>query len=82
MIANWREVVETLSELKTPTGGFSYSFVVGAHPHEAKHYDDRVEATILEAHRHPSCVGWGEIGLVRAGGRSALEKRKLIWCSW
>lgn len=60
MISSWLEVVNSLKDLK----GFEYHFVVGAHPHEAKHYTDAVEQDILEAHRHERCVGWGEIGLV------------------
>ncbi|KAF7377503.1 hypothetical protein MSAN_00172400 [Mycena sanguinolenta] len=44
-------------------GGVEYWFVMGVHPHEARLYDDAVEADILEAMTHPRCVGWGEIGL-------------------
>lgn len=64
MTAQWKEVVDSLAELKTEEGGLAYAFVVGVHPHEAKHYDAATEALIVEAHRHPLCVGWGEIGLV------------------
>ncbi|TFK61510.1 Metallo-dependent hydrolase [Pluteus cervinus] len=42
-------------------GGFEYWFVMGIH--EAKKYNDQIEADILEAMTHPRCVGWGEIGL-------------------
>ncbi|KIK62357.1 hypothetical protein GYMLUDRAFT_242545 [Collybiopsis luxurians FD-317 M1] len=44
-------------------GGLQYWFVMGVHPHEAKLYNDEVEADILEAMNHPRCVGWGEMGL-------------------
>jgi TatD DNase family protein len=39
----------------------------GAHPHEAKHYNDELEAAFKEVHAHPLCVSWGEIGLVCQG---------------
>ncbi|KAJ7148963.1 Metallo-dependent hydrolase [Mycena crocata] len=44
-------------------GGVGYWFVMGVHPHNAKHYTDKVEADIIEAMAHPRCVGWGEMGL-------------------
>ncbi|KAF5368274.1 hypothetical protein D9615_010374 [Tricholomella constricta] len=44
-------------------GGMEYWFVMGVHPHEAKHYNDDVEKDIIEAMSHPRCVGWGEMGL-------------------
>ncbi|ORY88824.1 hydrolase [Leucosporidium creatinivorum] len=59
--AEWLETVDSLGELKEE--GLSYSFVVGAHPHEAKEYTDELEETFKKAHAHPLCVGWGEIGL-------------------
>ncbi|MBI4456540.1 MAG: TatD family hydrolase [Acidobacteria bacterium] len=36
---------------------------IGIHPHDAECYDERVEACILSVARHPTVVGWGEIGL-------------------
>ncbi|KAG9087481.1 hypothetical protein FRC06_002519 [Ceratobasidium sp. 370] len=44
-------------------GNLDYHFVMGVHPHEAKHYNDEVEAEIKMAMSHPRNVGWGEIGL-------------------
>ncbi|KAG9080976.1 hypothetical protein FRC07_014711 [Ceratobasidium sp. 392] len=44
-------------------GDLDYHFVMGVHPHEAKHYNDEVEAEIKTAMKHPRNVGWGEIGL-------------------
>ncbi|BGP01323.1 Hydrolase [Rhodotorula toruloides ATCC 204091] len=58
-VANWREVVEDLSALDN----LNYRFVIGAHPDVAQHYTDEMERTFVEAHKHPHCVGWGEIGL-------------------
>ncbi|GAA5886025.1 hypothetical protein JCM5296_007066 [Sporobolomyces johnsonii] len=55
----WKETVDTLSALD----GLDYRFVIGAHPHDAKHYTPSLEAAFLEAHAHPRCVGWGEMGL-------------------
>ncbi|GAA5949728.1 hypothetical protein JCM21900_003275 [Sporobolomyces salmonicolor] len=55
----WKETVDSLSALE----GLDYRFVVGAHPHDAKHYTPALEAAFLEAHAHPRCVGWGEMGL-------------------
>ncbi|GAA5967381.1 hypothetical protein JCM11641_000528 [Rhodosporidiobolus odoratus] len=64
MTAQWREVVDSLRELRSQDPkGLGYHFVVGAHPHEAKHYTDELEKLFLSAHSHPSCVGWGEMGL-------------------
>ncbi|GAA5884680.1 hypothetical protein JCM6882_005347 [Rhodosporidiobolus microsporus] len=64
MTASWREVVDSLSDLKKENPkALDYHFVVGCHPHEAKSYDDDLEASFLEAHAHPRCVGWGECGL-------------------
>eukprot|EP00727_Mastigamoeba_balamuthi_P004260 m51a1_g13831 putative deoxyribonuclease tatdn2 (304) ;mRNA; f:487341-488906 len=36
---------------------------VGIHPHSARYYDDRIEARVLDLHRNPRTVAWGEIGL-------------------
>ncbi|CAE6460391.1 unnamed protein product [Rhizoctonia solani] len=44
-------------------GDIEYNFVMGVHPHEAKHYNDEVEAELLEAMKHERNVGWGEMGL-------------------
>ncbi len=35
----------------------------GIHPHDARHYDDNMEARLREAMRSPKTVAWGEIGL-------------------
>lgn len=35
----------------------------GIHPHDAKFYDDALEARLQEALGHPKAVAWGEIGL-------------------
>lgn len=94
LVANWREIVDSLTELKSE--GLSYHFVVGeqearfvtseiraqlvsagAHPHEAKLYTDQLEQEFQAAHRHPLCVGWGEIGLVSLSSLSSLERLTL-----
>ncbi|KAI3610521.1 hypothetical protein WG66_006944 [Moniliophthora roreri] len=62
----WKEFADSaLSEedRKMKWGGLEYWFVMGVHPHESKNYTDDVEQEILEAMKHPRCVGWGEIGL-------------------
>jgi len=62
----WREIADsalTEEERERDWGGMQYWFVMGVHPHEARRYTDEVERDILEAMRHPRCVGWGEIGL-------------------
>ncbi|KAK7023152.1 hypothetical protein R3P38DRAFT_2532112 [Favolaschia claudopus] len=62
----WREFADsavTEEQRRDLWGGMGYWFVMGVHPHEAKHYNDAVEADILEAMAHPRCVGWGEMGL-------------------
>lgn len=62
----WKELADSAispEDRATMWGGVDYWFVMGVHPHEAKHYNDEVEKTILEAMAHPRCVGWGEIGL-------------------
>ncbi|GJN87440.1 hypothetical protein Rhopal_000389-T1 [Rhodotorula paludigena] len=58
-MVHFPDTVAALSDLD----GLSYHFVAGAHPHEAKNYTDELERQFLDAHRHPRCVGWGEIGL-------------------
>nr|GAT50610.1 predicted protein [Mycena chlorophos] len=63
---HWREFADaalTEEDRKEKWGGMGYWFVMGVHPHEAKLYNDAVEADILEAMAHPRCVGWGEMGL-------------------
>ncbi len=35
----------------------------GIHPHDAKHYDDALEARLHAAMKNPKTVAWGEIGL-------------------
>ncbi|KAJ3558937.1 hypothetical protein NP233_g11389 [Leucocoprinus birnbaumii] len=62
----WREFADSAvdaEDRKNKWDGINYWFVMGVHPHEAKHYNDEVEAEILEAMSHPRCVGWGEMGL-------------------
>ncbi|KAF7377499.1 hypothetical protein MSAN_00171900 [Mycena sanguinolenta] len=62
----WKEFADAAlrdEERAEKWGGVDYWFVMGVHPHEARLYDDAVEADILEAMTHPRCVGWGEIGL-------------------
>ncbi|KAJ4495116.1 hypothetical protein C8J55DRAFT_554741 [Lentinula edodes] len=62
----WKEFADSAlreEDRKSKWGGLEYWFVMGVHPHEAKLYNDEVEADILEAMEHPRCVGWGEMGL-------------------
>lgn len=62
----WKELADSAiapEDRALKWGGIDYWFVMGVHPHEAKHYNDEVEKNILEAMAHPRCVGWGEIGL-------------------
>ncbi|KAI4527735.1 Metallo-dependent hydrolase [Schizophyllum commune Loenen D] len=62
----WREFADsalTAEDRAGKWGGTEYYFVMGVHPHEARHYNDEVERDILEAMQHPRCVGWGEMGL-------------------
>ncbi|KAG1894630.1 uncharacterized protein F5891DRAFT_1281532 [Suillus fuscotomentosus] len=62
----WRELADsalTAEDREQKWGGIDYWFVMGVHPHDAKSYNDAVEASILEAMAHPRCVGWGEMGL-------------------
>ncbi|KAG5640664.1 hypothetical protein DXG03_007601 [Asterophora parasitica] len=74
----WREFADAAWG-KKDSGALDYRFVIGVHPHEARHYNDDVERdmyvhcphfnspanlpTSLEALSHPSNVGLGEIGL-------------------
>ncbi|KAF9519979.1 hypothetical protein BS47DRAFT_1287707 [Hydnum rufescens UP504] len=63
---DWKELADsalTLEDRTNKWGGIEYYFVIGVHPHEAKLFNDAVEADILEALKHPRCVGYGEIGL-------------------
>lgn len=62
----WKELADsalTAEDRQQKWGGIDYWFVMGVHPHDAKSYNDAVEASILEAMAHPRCVGWGEMGL-------------------
>ncbi|KAF9067219.1 hydrolase [Rhodocollybia butyracea] len=62
----WKEFADSAlkeEDRKEKWGGLEYWFVMGVHPHDAKLYNDEVEANILEAMQHPRCVGWGEMGL-------------------
>ncbi|KAH8109616.1 Metallo-dependent hydrolase [Phellopilus nigrolimitatus] len=64
--AKWRELADsalTSESRQEKWNGIEYWFVMGVHPHEAKDYNDSVEAELLEAMAHPRNVGWGEIGL-------------------
>ncbi|KAI5116506.1 hypothetical protein M0805_004669 [Coniferiporia weirii] len=68
--AAWKGLADsalTPESRKEKWGGIEYWFVMecntGVHPHEAKDYNDAVEAELLEAMAHPRNVGWGEIGL-------------------
>ncbi|PFH45612.1 hypothetical protein AMATHDRAFT_8907 [Amanita thiersii Skay4041] len=62
----WREIADAAlmpEDRASKWGGIDYWFVMGVHPHEAKHYTDEIEKEIIEAMAHPRCVGWGEMGL-------------------
>ncbi|KAI0706180.1 hypothetical protein BC835DRAFT_1409801 [Cytidiella melzeri] len=66
MKAQWKEIADsalTEEQREKDWGGLQYWFVMGVHPHDAKHYTDEVERDIIAAMNHPRCVGWGEIGL-------------------
>ncbi|KAF9552164.1 hypothetical protein CPC08DRAFT_302714 [Agrocybe pediades] len=58
----WKEFADAAAD-NEKWGGMEYWFVMGVHPHDAKSYTDEVENDILEAMKHPRCVGWGEMGL-------------------
>ncbi|KAK9894472.1 hypothetical protein P389DRAFT_197764 [Cystobasidium minutum MCA 4210] len=74
----WKDLADSALNDKTPWNGVSYNFVMGVHPHNAKEYTDEVEAIILEAMKHPLCVGWGEIGLDYHYDFSPREKQQEI----
>lgn len=76
-VANWRDIVDDLAKLEQQDGGFSYHFVIGCHPDVAGDYTDEIEQQYIEAHRHPRCVGWGEIGLDYYN-QPANEKQKEV----
>ncbi|KAJ4479953.1 hydrolase [Lentinula aciculospora] len=60
----WKEFADSAlleEDRKSKWGGLEYWFVMGQH--EAKLYNDEIESDILEAMKHPRCVGWGEMGL-------------------
>jgi len=66
VVKGWKGLADsalTEEERNEKWGGLEYWFVMGVHPHDAKSYNDAVEADILKAMDHPRCVGWGEIGL-------------------
>ncbi|KAG8908499.1 hypothetical protein FRB99_005858 [Tulasnella sp. 403] len=66
VVKAWRDVADsalTAEQRVGDWGGIQYHFVIGVHPHEARHYNDDVELDILEAATHPRCVGMGEMGL-------------------
>ncbi|KAK4051935.1 hypothetical protein OIV83_002640 [Microbotryomycetes sp. JL201] len=56
----WKDTVAQLEQVGPHEW---FNFVVGAHPHAASDYTDEIEKTFEEAHAHPRCVGWGEVGL-------------------
>ncbi|KAG8721029.1 hypothetical protein FRC09_008588 [Ceratobasidium sp. 395] len=66
VLNEWRSLADSAltPELRAEHwGDLEYYFVMGVHPHEAKHYNDEVEAEIKAAMKHERNVGWGEIGL-------------------
>ncbi|KAI0058157.1 Metallo-dependent hydrolase [Artomyces pyxidatus] len=78
----WREIADsalTTEGREKDWGGIEYWFVMGVHPHEAKHYTDEVERDILEAMTHPRCVGWGEMGLDYHYDNSPREQQKAVF---
>ncbi|KAG8953122.1 hypothetical protein FRC04_003070 [Tulasnella sp. 424] len=88
VMKQWREVADsalTEEQRATDWGGVQYHFVIGVHPHEARHYNDDVEKDIIEAASHPRCVGMGEMGLdyhydnsPREIQREALKKQLAV----
>ncbi|KAF8593887.1 hypothetical protein BDV93DRAFT_529629 [Ceratobasidium sp. AG-I] len=64
MTNEWRELADSALTPESRAehwGDIDYHFVMGEH--EAKHYNDEVEAEIKAAMQHPRNVGWGETGL-------------------
>ncbi|CAD6572923.1 MAG: hypothetical protein CYPHOPRED_004970 [Cyphobasidiales sp. Tagirdzhanova-0007] len=61
--SGWKDLADSALHDAEAWSGVKYNYVMGVHPHNAKEYTDEVEAMILEAMKHPLCVGWGEIGL-------------------
>ncbi|KIJ43146.1 hypothetical protein M422DRAFT_253649 [Sphaerobolus stellatus SS14] len=62
----WKEIADSAVKVEDRAekwGGVEYWFVMGVHPHHAESYNDAIEQEIVEAMKHPRCVGWGEIGL-------------------
>ncbi|KAJ8495583.1 hypothetical protein ONZ45_g12790 [Pleurotus djamor] len=62
----WKEFADsalTEEDRRNKWGSLDYWFVIGVHPHEARHYTDEIEEELLTAMQHPRCVGWGEMGL-------------------
>ncbi|MEW6055787.1 MAG: TatD family hydrolase [Bdellovibrionota bacterium] len=64
-------------------------FTVGIHPHEAKDLNPSVEKKMGELHKHPKCVGVGEIGLdyyydhsPREIQRAALRRQLDLALDW
>lgn len=88
VMKQWREVADsalTEEQRATDWGGVQYHFVIGVHPHAARHYNDDVEKDIIEAASHPRCVGMGEMGLdyhydnsPREIQREALKKQLAV----
>ncbi|KAG9017203.1 hypothetical protein FRB90_001372 [Tulasnella sp. 427] len=66
VMKQWKEVADsalTEEQRMKDWGGVQYHFVIGVHPHEARHYNDEVENEIADAALHSRCVGMGEMGL-------------------
>ncbi|QRV74348.1 TatD DNase family protein [Ceratobasidium sp. AG-Ba] len=62
----WKELADsalTEESRAEKWGDVDYWFVMERGRHEARNYNDEVEAEIKGAMKHPRNVGWGEIGL-------------------
>lgn len=51
---------------------------VGVHPHDAKIYDDALEAELRDLARHPKMLAWGEIGLDYYYDNSPRETQRAV----
>ncbi|KZP13351.1 Metallo-dependent hydrolase [Athelia psychrophila] len=64
VMKEYRELADSADARDERWGGIGYWFVMeGVPSHQANMYTDEVERDILEAMKHPRCVGWGEMGL-------------------
>ncbi len=52
---------------------------VGVHPHDAKIYDDDLEAQLRDLARHPKMLAWGEIGLDYYYDNSPRETQRAVF---